>query len=225
MAKIRIFDPRVLIAPIKNALADPHGIGRIELLIEESRKEDRHIFYDMPANALCIDCGVNKGWTSDAILLLGGRVIGFEANPTAANFLSRKYTNNKNIEIHASAVSHKNGTANFTRQHGDPFDLGGNIVAWKHSEKAKYETYQVPLVRLSEKILELKEDVYLLKLDVEGAEFDIIPDLIESGAYKKCKHIVCETHARFFPDGKKRLEAINTLIKNNGITNINLEWW
>ena len=207
------------------ATSDPKGIGMLDLMMDNAGVPDKykHLFYNMPDDVQCIDCGVNVGLVSDMFLFLGARVVGFEPNPAANNILRKKYRDDDRVKIIEAAVSDKNGEVEFCKDAGHSFDTGGNIVGMG-GDSSKRDKYKVPAVRLADKLLELKEQVYILKLDVEGAEFYIIPDLIKTGAYKKCTHIVCETHARFFDDGEARLLNMEKLIEDNGITNIHLDW-
>ncbi|GHV21166.1 hypothetical protein AGMMS49959_09860 [Planctomycetales bacterium] len=66
--------------------------------------------------------------------------------------------------------------------------------------------------------------VYLMKLDIEGAEFELAEGIIKEKVYEHIKHIVIEEHSRIFPDGEQKLERLRSLISQNGITNIDLEW-
>lgn len=72
--------------------------------------------------------------------------------------------------------------------------------------------------------MEQKERIYLLKLDVEGAEFEILPALIKKGLYEKIDYIVVETHEYMFKDGAKKLEQIQNALAKKGVKNIFLDW-
>lgn len=98
----------------------------------------------------------------------------------------------------------------------------GSRIVGEDAEMQK--AFEVDTIHLIEYISAISETIYMLKLDIEGAEFDILEHIIESGIYHKIKFIVCETHERFFVDGQKRLKKIQTLIRANKITNIMLDW-
>ena len=210
---------------ISNAVADRNGLGMLRLMLSSAEVPDQYksIFYDLPDRALCIDCGANVGLITDIILFMSGRSVCFEPNKTAVNMLQKKYKHNQNVKIEAVAVSDKNSEA--TLSFYGQYDRGANICGFKGElEKPKNISYTVPTIRLAEYINNLPESVYLLKLDIEGAEFDVIPDLIRSGAVNKCKHVVCETHSRFFKDGPEKLENLKKLISDFNIKNIHMEW-
>lgn len=181
------------------------------------------IFYDIPHGALCLDCGANIGLITDIIIFMNGRSICFEPNPIALKMLHKKYDANSNVKIEPVAVSNKIGMA--TLFYYGQYDRGANICNFKgEPEKPKNISHVVDTIRLSEYINKLSEYIYLLKIDIEGSEFDVIPDLINSGAVHKCKHILCETHARFFDDGDEKLKQLQKIISDNNITNIHMEW-
>ena len=218
----KIADQNKLLA---GALADKNGAGMLKLMLANAEVPEKYksIFYDMPKNALCLDCGANVGLITDIILFVNGQTVCFEPNKTALNMLYKKYSDNSNVKIEPVAVSDKNATAELCCY--GQYDRGANICDFHgEPEKPKNISCKVDTIRLSEYINNLSEDVYLLKLDIEGSEFKVVPDLIESGAINRCKYVLCETHARFFSDGEKRLKQLQKIISDNKITNIYMEW-
>ncbi len=212
---------------LSNTTSDPNGLAMLDLKMRlaEVPEEYKHLFYNMPDNAKCFDCGANVGLVSDIFLFLGGNVVAFEANPYACNFLRKKYRNSKNMRLICAAVSNKNGSAEISINPDHNFDQGASISRQDIEPRGIERRFAtIPTVRLSEILNEESDEIYLLKLDIEGSEFDVVADIIETGAYKNIKHIVVETHSRFFPDGDYKLEKLKQLIKDNQITNINLEW-
>lgn len=207
------------------ALADKNGVGMLKLMLNHAEVPEKYkqIFYDIPKDALCLDCGANIGLITDIILFMNGKSVCFEPNKTALNILHKKYDANPNVKIEPLAVSNKNGTAELSLY--GQYDRGANICDFHgEPEKPKIISYTVDTLKMSDYINNLSKNVYLLKLDVEGSEFDVIPDLIQSGAIHKCQHILCETHARFFADGDEKLKNLQQIISENKISNIYMEW-
>ena len=52
---------------------------------------------------------------------------------------------------------------------------------------------QVRAIRLADRIT---EPVDLLKVDIEGAEYEVLPDLCETGRMQFVNRVVCEMHVR-----------------------------
>ena len=203
------------------ATTDPDGIGMVLLMLETARVPERHrnIFLGMPEGSVCIDCGANIGAISDIILKLGGICHAFEPSKAAIGLLARKYKDARGMHLIPAVVSNRNGECEFYTSAQNPFSQGSGTLG----RKGYPGKYKVKCVRLVEYMRNLG-DIYLLKIDVEGAEFDILDDIIKSGAYKNVRHIVCETHTRLYPELKPRLKQIRQDIRKRNIGNIHLDW-
>ncbi|MCR2062441.1 FkbM family methyltransferase [Campylobacter helveticus] len=169
-----------------------------------------------------MDCGAHAGLISDIILHCGGAVECFEPNLYLNFFLKRKFENNAFVKIHQKAVSNQDGKVKFLTFQNRILSQGNRIVSSVQDEQTN-EAYEVECVNLCE-FLEQKERIYLLKLDVEGAEFEILPALIKKGLYEKIDYIVVETHEYMFKDGAKKLEQIQNALAKKGVKNIFLDW-
>ncbi|MBS4241544.1 FkbM family methyltransferase, partial [Campylobacter vulpis] len=172
---------------------------------------------------LCIDCGAHAGLISDIILHCGGRVECFEPNIYLNFFLKRKFENNKNVKIHQKAVSNKAGKTQFLTFQNRILSQGNRIVESVQDSETS-DAYEVEIINLCEFLEQKEERIYLLKLDVEGAEFDILPHLIEKRFYEKIDFIVCETHEYMFENGYEKLEQIQKELQKRGVKNVFLDW-
>lgn len=54
----------------------------------------------------------------------------------------------------------------------------------------------------------------ILKMDIEGSEFGVIPQILQSGC--EFSQLCVEQHFRFFPDGKKRMRRLVELLNQYG---------
>lgn len=222
---------------LKRSFIDPVGPSMIALRMKNlgvlSKYE--HCFYEMPENSVCIDCGANQGFFTDLILSLHGFCYSFEPNKTLFNLLVQKYRGNENVQIYPQAVAASKGTVDFKlSNHLNnaylDFTAGGSISLdhYDSSSIAPEVYYQVQKIRLVDflqnEVFKKHDEVYILKMDIEGAEFETLEDIIQSGVYRKIKYLFCETHARFFNDGTERLHKLETLIHDDNITNIFLDW-
>ncbi len=70
----------------------------------------------------------------------------------------------------------------------------------------------------------MNKEISILKIDIEGAECELLEKIINTKLYKKIKHIYVETHDHKIPELKSKTDTIRKLIKQNGIKNINLDW-
>lgn len=175
---------------------------------------------------LCIDCGAHAGLISDLMLHCGARVMSFEPNIYLNFFLNKKYAENPDITLFNKAVGAKNYTTHFLKFQGRILSQGNRIVSSVQDEETNksYKVEVVDLCEFIEKVLKEKNEIFFLKLDVEGVEFEIMEKLLEKGLYKSIKYIVCETHEYMFEDGDSKLQAIKKTIEQHKINNIFLDW-
>lgn len=112
------------------------------------------------------------------------KVYCYEPQKTAYNILSKNVHDNRFRDTYAYnlAVSDHNGLIGFME--GD----GGQSLLGHIDEESKEK---VSCVRLSDRI---RSDVDLLKMDIEGAEKDVLKDLQTNDKLRYVKNIVMEYH-------------------------------
>lgn len=220
-----------------NALCDPNGLGRLELMLYNVHApwHYHHIFHQLPLyvecakqknqKVICIDCGAHAGLMSDIFLWCGAETHAFEPNPAILSFLRRKFSQkieNKEYILNPSAVSDSDGEMDLFVDDGGALSQGIRIVGESKEMKSIQRVQVVDLVRYIKEMGDV--NIYFLKIDAEGAEFGILEKLISEKLHTKIKYIACETHERFFPDGELKMSKIRKLIKEKGIQNIFLDW-
>lgn len=215
---------------IRRTLCDSKGVDFLNLCLQNASVPHRYyfIFYKMPYqkslcnhSPICIDAGAHKGIVTDMILQCGGISYAFEPNCYLAEFLRNKYQGNPNVILYQNAVSDRNYTTQFLEY--SLLSDGNRIVGGDTSKKA----YDVEVLDLTEVILEILSQyskIYFLKLDIEGAEFEIIDKIITLGLWRKIDYIACETHERFFVDGEQKMQNLKRKLEENRIENILLDW-
>ncbi|TBR81314.1 FkbM family methyltransferase [Campylobacter novaezeelandiae] len=217
---------------IKGAIADPFGLGKLNLLLDNARipKKYYDIFYNMllriGGGTVCIDCGAHAGLISDIILHCGGKSYIFEPNLHLNFFLNKKYENNKNAILYQKAVGVKNYITKFLIFEDRILSQGNRIISSKQDNKTSksYDVHVIDLCEFIEELLKKNERIYFLKLDVEGSEFEILEKLIQKKLYKKITYIACEMHHYMFDDGEKKMSRLKTLIKEFDVKNILIDW-
>lgn len=131
------------------------------------------------------DCGANVG-TSCAFfkwIYPQSRILAFEPNPKITDYLLRNIKNNslENIEVIEKAVWTTNNGIELGLEDAD----GSSI----HLEKNKTK---VKSVRLKD-FLDKEETVDMLKIDIEGAEVEVLKDCHES--LKNVRNLFVEFHS------------------------------
>lgn len=161
---------------------------------------------------LFIDCGSNlgQGFTYFSRFYQPARYdyVLVEPNPnclpTLQKVIARRAAGTRS-ELIAMAASDKDGTVTFyglAEGEGGKTSEGGSIDPAhnsKYYKPSKEGSITVPTFALADLILEKAKSYshIVLKLDVEGAEYGIIPHLIQTGALGKLGHLYVEFHAEY----------------------------
>lgn len=225
------------IRSMREAIADPRGIGMLNLMMKNLAipESHRHLFYEMGEGDVCIDCRANAGLFADCCLHVGASVHLFEPNGMLVRMLRRKYQGEKNVVINHAAVAAKEGRMKLYNpvraRNNIEFAASGTLVAdyWPRAGKAAILEEEVAVIDLATYMKSHfppgnTPPIRLLKIDIEGAEFDLLEKIINEKIFKLCKHIVVETHERMFPDGGKKLARLKAMISEHGADNISLDW-
>lgn len=137
-----------------------------------------------------IDCGGNIGLSVIACRLRypQARIVVFEADPALAAILAWniKSLGMIDVTIEAKAVGAAKGEVLFQPDGA----VDGHVVALDGAT-GPANAISVPAVRLSDLI---DESVDLLKMDIEGSEYDVIADLSQSGRLAQVRALICEVH-------------------------------
>ncbi len=191
-----------------------------------TKNED--VFANLKPGDIAIDCGANVGVVTAKLLERGATVYAFEPNPYAFAELKKKFGSNQNANLLNKGVHDHDGKIDLYLHENSESDQ----VTWSTgSSRLEYKTnvdkdrsVEVEIVDLTRFIQELDSSVKLLKIDVEGVEFDILEKLIETGVAKGIDQILVETHEEKIPQLQDHSEYIRKLIEKKGLRNINLNW-
>ncbi|MBS1614977.1 MAG: FkbM family methyltransferase [Bacteroidetes bacterium] len=173
-----------------------HGIE--EIFIDECYK------ISLSANPFILDCGGNIGLSTlyFSKLFPSAKIITFEPDRHNYALLEKNVRSYglSNVELRQEAVWNEETTLQFE---GDG-SLGSSIARSQNDH-----TYDVPAVRLG---TYLNRRVSLLKLDIEGAEYEVVKDIKDK--LGMVDNIFLEYHSTF-EDEYKLIELL-TIIKDAG---------
>ncbi len=168
-------------------------------------------------NRIFIDCGAHCG---ESILEAKKRfgddikIISFEANPNLAIPLQEHFKNDPNVEVNNAATWIKDEKSTNFYLSVDWSD-GSSIYKEKKSGGITDNiSVNVPSINLSKFIEKIKKDNYIiLKLDVEGAEYEILNHLIDENTFS----LINEFHGEFHPGkiDKPELKELEYKIYNH----------
>jgi len=169
-----------------------YDYSALSFLFHEVFVSNEYYFQSAPKQPVIIDCGANIGMSVLYFKKLypQSKIIAFEANPSAFKLLESNISDNKllDIELHNTALYDKETNISFFAG-----DRQGSLVASIQKERGGQGEMKVRAEKLSSYLKNL-DSVDLVKMDVEGAELNIVDDLIESQVINKPKEYIIEYH-------------------------------
>jgi FkbM family methyltransferase len=213
MKKQRVLPLRVILAFLKlvftNRFVSPNQSGILNLfgsrfyygnrgslhgMFKEIFMEQNYYFEDTNAPITIVDCGSNMGMS----LLYFRRkaphatIIAFEPNPHTFAYLTKNIESNRlAVTAHNVGLASSAGTAIL---YTDSEDLSSQSASLTKQLTTKKRTLEQVTIKLEPLSTYIKGNVDILKLDIEGAEGEVIEELKESGKLTFVQKIFIEYH-------------------------------
>lgn len=181
---------------------------------------------------LAIDCGANLGVVTDILARTGADVISFEPDPWTFGQLSARFEGTPNVTLINAAVGIGSGTVRLRRASNfDDNPAGASLKSTILDGGRQIDDASgtdVPLIDfptfLREK-LATRPEIAFVKLDIEGAELDILETLDREAMFDRIRVVVAETHERKFRDLRDRFRALRRGFAERYDPNrVNLDW-
>ena len=161
-------------------------------------------------NKLFIDAGANIGQSIDNFIKHWPNwneylILSYEANPNLKNQFER-FSSKKNIKFFSSAIWSYDGFIDFylSTEH----NFGSSINKNKKSGRLDKTPISVPCVDIDRIIREHKDKEYIiLKLDIEGAEYELLNYMFDKGTFNYINELYIEFHT----------DKVNKTKENNNI--------
>lgn len=157
-----------------------------------------------------LDCGANVGLASLYFKRLypQARITAFEADPGIAAAARHNMERNgyPDVEVHAVGVWTSDGEVTFRRDGAD----GGAID--EVSRRVDGSLARIPVVRLRDRLID--EEVDLLKMDIEGAEPEVLADC--ETALSRVRALIVDVHE--FDPARRRLPGVLALLERAGFS-------
>jgi FkbM family methyltransferase len=166
-----------------------------------------------------LDCGANVGDVAEPLAATGARVIAFEPDPWAFERLSARLGAWPNVTLHQAAVGVADGHATLRR--ADNFGANPASASVKSTllaggrridDAGGIEVAVTGLPDLIAALARAHGTVALLKLDVEGAELDILAALLDRALFDRIRLTLAETHEKKFKALRPRFAALRARI-------------
>jgi FkbM family methyltransferase len=171
-----------------------------EIFVDEIYKFDASNSRITP---LIYDCGANIGMSVlyFKTMFPNAKIIAFEADPKICKYLRENLKKNgiNNVDVIEGAVWINNDEVEFNSEGVD----GGSIYGKGNIKKVKS-------VRLKE-LLEKEKEIDLLKIDIEGAEYEVLMDCRDS--LRNVRNIFVEYHS--WNNKEQKLGEILKVLEEN----------
>lgn len=202
-------------------------LNRLAYIISYFRLQT--VLKKIPEGSVIIDCGANVG---DISLLFAKRkvtVFAFEPDPIAFEILKQRTKNISNITCYKKGVGTANKTSRLFFHRGrsahnhEAFSVSSSTI----SEKNNIDTenfIEIETIDLADFIELLEGEVALVKMDIEGAEIEVLEKLIHQETYKKVGLLLVETHENKIPGHHKKVRQLKQTLETKNISNIRLNW-
>jgi len=163
----------------------------LAFLYREIFGRQHYCFRSRSENPVIFDCGANLGMATLYFKWLypRSRIHAFEPDPETFAVLQSNILRNRltDVTTHNCALWDHNGTVDFFVNH----EIPGSLLMSTDPTRCKGAPLRVPSRVLSEF---LEEPVDFVKLDVEGAEHQILSELLQSGKASLINQMVIEYH-------------------------------
>ena len=183
------------------------------VLFEEIYIPGAYEFRPLRADPQIVDCGANIGMSIAFFLTLypGARITAFEAEPQTFGVLSENARRNSwdRVTLNRVALHRTDGVIPFFS-----YETGSLVSSFRREMSGAGFARSEPMAtaRLSSFI---NSRVDLLKLDIEGAELDVLEDLAETHTLQRIDQIIMEYHHHIVP-GEDRLGRLLGILEDAG---------
>ena len=208
---------------VARALRHAHAQGLMQGILSMLRPSD-----------VVFDCGANVGDVTEPLSKTGAHVHAFEPDPYAYNQLQKRVGGLTNVTLHNAAVGPTSGVIKLMRAANfEDNPKGGSVKSTvisggRNINEGKDAGIEVPLISLPDFIQETLQShprIAFIKMDIEGAELELLEIMLAEDLFKNIDLTVTETHERKFKELRPRFRVLRKAISaQHPVTKVNLDW-
>lgn len=181
---------------------------------------------------LVYDLGANRGDVTAVLAATGADVVAYEPDPVTFAKLTARFADHPNVRLVNAAVGVGSGTVTLMR--------GANFAGKEEQASVKStildggrgvdaaNAVEVPLIDFPAVVrteVAARGQIAFVKMDIEGAELEILEVMDREGLFENIRGLVAETHERKFKELRERYKALRTAIAEHQPSGkINLDW-
>jgi len=171
-------------------------------------------------NCIFFDLGANIGNITSKVNSISNNIVTYSFEPVIKNFniLQKKFKNKSNITLENKAVWVKQGIVNFsvgTKNTHTNSKITKIIEDLNYDKKKYLNSYDVECVDICQYIKDriTGEEFVVIKMDIEGAEYEVLDHLIKNSGLDYVNILLIEFHRE--PTTGKIKEIICNIKKVN----------
>lgn len=179
-----------------------------------------------------VDCGANQGDITDQLAATGAIVHAFEPDPYNLQKLKARFAGAENVHLHAAAVGVGSGTIRLMRAAN--WDANPELASVKSTivaggmNIAEAEGIDVDLIDFPaflRGLIATHGRVAFVKMDIKGAELDLLERMLSERLFDQVQLTVAETHEHKFRELRPRFAALRTdIAAAYPPSRVNLDW-
>ena len=181
---------------------------------------------------LAMDLGANMGEITTILAETGADVVAFEPDPYAFEKLKKRFQNAPNVTLVNAAVGASEGTVKLMRAENFNENPKGASVkstildGGRSIDEGNF--IEVPLLdflTIVDTEVKKRGEIAFVKMDIEGAELEILETMHAQDKFGPIRSLVAETHERKFRDLRPRFKALRQAVAEAYPAHkVNLEW-
>jgi FkbM family methyltransferase len=154
--------------------------------------------------------GEDISFEKDIIEKHGCQVFGFDPTPKSISWVKQQQLpGNFTFQEYGIGTKTKDVSFNLPK---NKHNVSGSVIG--HDGLNTEDTILVPMRCFSDIVTESEHRrIDILKMDIEGSEFDVIDSILSSSV--EISQILIELHGRFFLDGKMKIAKLLKVLKDN----------
>ena len=176
-----------------------------------------------------IDLGANVGEYTRTMASFAKRVIAFEPDPWTVAVLQENVADLHNVSIENAAAGTHEGKVQLYRhaqfeENPTLYSESSSLIANKRNvtEVGAIEVRQIDFIDYLER---LDEGIGIIKMDIEGAEVDLLEALLDRpDITKRIHYIFAETHESRIPGHGRRVTTLHDRVQEMQRPVVNLYW-
>jgi FkbM family methyltransferase len=205
--RMRLFSDRRFVGAVRGAravvtwLSAPNPAVRRWRALEGDKT--LRLDYDLSKDSTVLDVGGFEGqWASDIVAMYGCRVHVFEPVPEFAERIGRRFARNPLVTVHPVGLSSRDGTAAVAVAG----DASSHLRPGDSSMEIQLRDVESVMGELGCK------QVDLMKVNIEGAEYDLLDYMIARGLISRIRDLQVQFHV-FVPNAVERMNAIRAALE------------